>query len=73
MSLATTIRAARRGLAAGAIGTATMTGWQELSAKLQRTGSDSTPAAEPEPPRDPWEQASVPAQVGRKLLAKGFG
>lgn len=76
MRLVTPTRAVARGIAAGAIGTATMTAWQELSTKLQSPGEDrvsveapASGAAEP----DPWEHASAPAKVGRKLLEDLFG
>jgi uncharacterized membrane protein YagU involved in acid resistance len=52
------------GLGAGAVGTLAMTGWQELSSRLMSNGSDSSSE---DTPSDPWEQASVPAQVARKL------
>jgi hypothetical protein len=52
------------GLGAGAIGTLAMTGWQELSSRLMSNGSDS---GGDDQPSDPWAQASVPAQVARKL------
>ena len=65
-----------RGLAGGAIGTATMAAWQELSTKLKSSGEDrgkgataASGAAEP----DPWEHASAPAKVGRKILEDAFG
>lgn len=43
-----------------------MTGWQMLSAKLQSSGEEPT-QAEPEPPADPWEQASAPAKVAKRV------
>jgi hypothetical protein len=43
------------------IGTAAMTAAQELSAKLMSSGGGG------EEPSDPWEQASTPAKVARKL------
>jgi hypothetical protein len=52
------------GLGAGAIGTLAMTGWQELSARLMSSGDDG---GGDDPPKDPWEEAPVPAQVARKL------
>ena len=55
-----------RGLAAGVVGTLCMTAWQELSSKLQAAAKDSVP--EPEtPPQDPWEEASAPAQVAKRI------
>ena len=53
-----------------------MTAWQELSTKLQSSGEDrgsgetaASGVAEP----DPWEHASAPAKVGRKILEDVFG
>lgn len=57
-----------RGLVAGAVGTAVMTGWQELAAKLQ--GSDG--GGGEAPPSDPWARAPAPARAGRKILG-GLG
>lgn len=54
-----------RGAMAGVAGTAGMTAWQELSAKLQ---SSSGGESEGSGPTDPWEQAPAPAKVGRLLL-----
>lgn len=67
MALRTLLDRSARGLVAGLTGTAVMTAWQELSAKLQSSGSDAGTGA-PETPSDPWEQASAPAKVGRMLL-----
>jgi hypothetical protein len=50
-----------RGLAAGAIGTAAMTAWQELSAKLQ-DGEQTGPST------DPWDDAPAPAKVARRFV-----
>jgi len=58
-----------RGLAAGVAGTAAMTGWQELSSRLRDGGGSGEGS---EPPADPWEQASTPAQVARKILSGVF-
>jgi hypothetical protein len=54
-----------RGAMAGVAGTAAMTAWQELSAKLQSSSGGESEGSEP---TDPWEQAPAPAQVGRLLL-----
>lgn len=51
-----------RGLAAGVVGTAAMTAWQELSSRLQREGESPTGAA-----TDPWEEAPAPAKVARRF------
>lgn len=54
-----------RGLAAGVVGTGLMTAWQEVSAKLQ---SSSDEASEPQQqPDDPWEDASAPAKVAKRV------
>lgn len=54
-----------RGLAAGVAGTGLMTAWQELSARLQ--SHDGAGASEPSQPRDPWEHASAPAKVAKRV------
>lgn len=69
MTKSTLFGRAARGLVAGVIGTATMTAWQELSAKLQG-GQDE--ASQDSEPSDPWAEASPPAQVGRMIL-QGLG
>jgi hypothetical protein len=58
-----------RGVLAGVIGTAAMTAWQELAAKLQ---DSEEPEAQDEQPHDPWEQAPAPAQVARRISEGGF-
>jgi hypothetical protein len=66
----TPLGAVARGIAAGLVGTAAMTAWQEISARLMRSeGSESRSS---QPPEDPWEQASAPAQVGRRILEGVF-
>lgn len=57
------IRRAAQGLVAGLVGSVTMTGWQELSSKLQ----SSDPAQPDSEDRDPWDQAPVPAKVARRV------
>lgn len=60
-----------RGLLAGVAGTAAMTAWQELSAKLQSSeGEDGTSSEEKA--KDPWEEASAPAKVGRRIIEGVF-
>jgi hypothetical protein len=62
----TPLGAVVRGLAAGVVGTVFMTAWQELSAKLQSSATSEN--SEPEPqPDDPWEAASAPAQVAKRV------
>jgi len=65
----TPLGAVARGIAAGVVGTALMTISQEIAAKLQSSGDDPGQDAQQEAPapRDPWEQASMPAQVGRRI------
>ncbi len=70
----TPLGAIARGLAAGVVGTALMTVAQELSARLPSSG-DSQPQGDDSEqqgdlgsaPADPWEQASMPAQVARRI------
>lgn len=62
----TPLGALGRGLLAGVLGTGAMTGWQMLSAKLQSSGKEA-PEAPSEPPQDPWEQASAPAKVAKRI------
>jgi uncharacterized membrane protein YagU involved in acid resistance len=59
----TPLRAIGRGLFAGIIGTAAMTGWQLAAARLQGSNDDRGDSE----PEDPWEQASAPAQVARRI------
>lgn len=63
----TPLGAVARGLAAGAVGTALMTVAQELSAKLQSSGGSEQQGDAGSAPADPWEQASMPAQVARRI------
>jgi hypothetical protein len=51
---------------AGAVGTAAMTGWQELAGKLRSDGSGGGGEAQPS---DPWANAPAPAKVGRMILS----
>ena len=62
----TPLGALRRGLFAGVVGTAAMTGWQMLAAKLRASGDEGEQAPEP-PPADPWENASAPAKVAKRI------
>jgi len=55
---------AARGAVAGLAGTAAMTAWQELSAKLRSSDGGSEKSQTP----DPWQEAPAPAKVGRLLL-----
>ncbi len=60
-----------RGLVAGFLGTAAMTGWQLLAARLRSSGADSEASAS-SPAADPWEEASAPAKVARLVLERAF-
>ena len=60
----TPLGAVGRGLVAGVVGTAAMTAWQELSARLMSSGENGGEEAEP---KDPWEQASAPALVAKRI------
>jgi uncharacterized membrane protein YagU involved in acid resistance len=62
----TPLGALYRGLAAGVVGTDLMTAWQELSTKLQSQATTDAPEPEPQP-EDPWEQASAPAKVAKRV------
>ena len=64
-SAPTPLGAVARGLAAGAIGTGVMTAVQTLPAKLQddQAGEEEASPA----PQDPWQQASAPAKLGRRI------
>jgi len=64
----TPLGAVARGVAAGVVGTAMMTISQELMARLQSSGGEEEQGAEQDAAaQDPWEQASMPARVGRRL------
>ena len=58
-----------KGLAAGVAGTAAMTAAQELSIKLMSSGEQPQPDAGP---TDPWEAASTPAKVARRIIEGVF-
>jgi hypothetical protein len=59
--------AVARGVVAGVAGTAAMTAWQDVAQRLRSAGADEDGDGA-ESPQDPWEQASAPAKVGRRLL-----
>jgi hypothetical protein len=56
-----------RGLAAGLVGTAFMTAWQELAAALKRHGPMNVEERHAEDP-DPWKKAPAPAQVAKRAI-----
>ncbi len=66
-STLTPLGAVAHGLVAGAVGTAAMTGWQTLSARLMSSGEDEDPDGEKTAPPDPWEQASAPAKLAKRI------
>jgi hypothetical protein len=71
MSTRTTpIAALVRGLAAGVIGTAAMTAAQVLPSKLK--SSEDTSGGQENSPRDPWEEAPVPALVAKRIAEGVF-
>lgn len=61
------IRRAGRGLAAGVVGTAAMTAWQDIAARLEGSGEQNPGSA------DPWERAPAPAQAARLMLRSMLG
>jgi hypothetical protein len=61
----TPLGAVARGLLAGAAGTAAMTAWQELAAKLQSSGGEEESSSGES--KDPWEEASAPAKVAKRV------
>jgi hypothetical protein len=61
------VRAFGRGLAAGVIGTAFMTAWQEAASALKKRGA-ATSTTQQEPDEDPWAHAPAPAQVAKRML-----
>lgn len=73
----TPLAAVARGLLAGAVGTAAMTSWQELAARLrtnQDAGDDGPDVSGQELGEEAaWEQASAPAQVARRIAQGVFG
>jgi hypothetical protein len=69
----TPLGAIGRGLVAGAIGTAAMTAWQELAAKLQGSAEEGDGAeASAAAPKDPWEDAPAPAKVAKRVAEGVF-
>lgn len=75
----TPLGAISRGLAAGLIGTAVMTAAQELWAKIQASQATEDPGGgeqgdgdKQQDAQDPWEQASMPAQVARRIIEGVF-
>jgi hypothetical protein len=67
----TPLGAIRRGLLGGAVGTAAMTAWQNLSSKLAESDSGSGGSFAGEP-KDPWKEAPAPAKVAKRVAAGVF-
>ncbi len=71
MAQASPLGAVVRGLAAGVVGTAAMTAWQQLSMKLQASGQSESEGEQEQQGDEgqgkPWEQASEPAKVARRI------
>lgn len=68
----TPLSALGRGILAGAAGTAAMTAWQEVSAKLKSSDDNQQSTDDQEPKQDPWEHAPAPAKVGRRIAEGVF-
>lgn len=73
----TPLGAVGRGVVAGLIGTGLMTIAQELSAKLQSSGEDreqgENSTQQDQGEQDPWQQASAPAKVAKRISEGVFG
>lgn len=67
----TPLGAAARGIAAGLAGTAAMTASQEISSRLQASGDESD-GGRAQKPDDPWEEASTPAKLARRVIEGVF-
>lgn len=67
----TPLRAIGKGLLAGVVGTAAMTAWQELAAKLQ-SPSGKEGAKPDRSTQDPWEIAPAPARVAKLIGERAF-
>jgi hypothetical protein len=64
------LRAVLRGAVAGGFGTAAMTAWQTLSAKLQGSVEQERPG---ERSNDPWADAPAPAKVAKRISEAVLG
>jgi uncharacterized membrane protein YagU involved in acid resistance len=65
MKRLTPLEAVARGVAAGVVGTGCMTAWQETAAKLKSCLQADGP--EPQPSEDPWQDASAPAKLAKRI------
>lgn len=63
----TPMGAVARGIAAGLVGTAIMTAWQEIVGRLTSSGSEDSGGGD-DGQDDPWESAPAPAVVGKRLV-----
>ncbi len=65
-----------QGLAAGLVGTAVFTAYQELRKQIARSGSEQSEGSTEQPDEDgkpeDWSEAPVPAQVGQRIVAGLF-
>ncbi|MGI8633654.1 MAG: hypothetical protein ACR2NA_14075 [Solirubrobacterales bacterium] len=66
----TPIEGVKRGLIVGIIGTAVMTAAQELYGRVLAADGDS--GGDEQEQGSPWEQASAPAKVGKRILEGVF-
>jgi hypothetical protein len=64
----TPLGALGRGVIAGLAGTAAMTVWQELLARLRSRESRAGTGGQPTEETDPWQNAPAPAQVAKRLV-----
>jgi hypothetical protein len=71
----TPLGAVARGVVAGLVGTGLMTVAQELSAKLHSSGDGGQQGGDGEQhgEQDPWDQASAPAKVAKRVSEGVFG
>lgn len=58
-----------RGIAAGLAGTAAMTAWQEIAARLRRHTEPRMLRAD----EDPWERAPAPARLAKIAIERATG
>jgi hypothetical protein len=64
----TPLGALGRGVLAGFAGTAAMTAWQELLARLRSSDRVTNGGGQASGGKDPWEGAPAPAQVAKRLI-----
>jgi hypothetical protein len=61
-------RAIARGVAAGLVGTACMTAWQEVAARLRRHTQPKAMRSD-----DPWAHAPAPARLAKMAIERATG